>query len=237
MLECRGIWLSYPAAGYVLKGVTLAVDKGEVVALLGPNGAGKSTLLLSMAGLIRPDRGEVLLDGVELRKQLPQARRRIGILFQDPDDQLFNPTVKEEIAFALNQLEVSEMEKESRIAEAAELLEVQHLLERPVYALSFGEKKRVALASILVYDPEYLLLDEPVANLDPKSSSLVLRTICRLRDLGRGVLLATQDVEQAAGVADRFAVLVEGKLVWEGTVLDEDVLEEAGLLRSHVQCR
>jgi cobalt/nickel transport system ATP-binding protein len=236
MLEGRDIWVSYPGVGTVLRGVTLRLRKGEVVALLGPNGSGKTTLLLTLAGLIRPERGEVLLDGAPLWGQLPEARRRIGVLFQDPDDQLFNPTVREELLFALEQLGLSEEEKRRRIAEVAELLGIDHLVGRPTHALSVGEKRRVALASILVYDPEFLLLDEPTANLDPSSAAQLARIICSARAGGRGVLVATQDSDLALALADRVAVLQGGRVVWEGERLAPDLLEELKLARGRLSC-
>ncbi|ABL79137.1 energy-coupling factor ABC transporter ATP-binding protein [Thermofilum pendens] len=237
MLECRDLWAGYPGFGDVLRGVTLGLERGEVVALLGPNGSGKTTLLLALAGLLKPSRGSVLLDGRDLWSQLPGARRRIGLVFQDPDDQLFNPTVEEELAFALNQLGLPEAEKASRLERAARMLGVEGLLDRPVHALSYGEKRRVALASVLVYDPEYLLLDEPTANLDPRSASALLEAVCRLKREGRGVLLATQDVGVASRVADRYAVIHGGRIAWEGAELPREVLEKHGLTVADVSCR
>lgn len=237
MLEGRDLWVSYPGVGTVLRGVTIRLRKGEVVALLGPNGSGKTTLLLTLAGLIKPERGEVLLDGKPLRSQLPEARRRIGVLFQDPDDQLFNPTVREELLFALEQLGLGEAEKSRRVSEVSELLGITHLVGRPTHALSMGEKRRVALASVLVYEPEFLLLDEPTANLDPRFTAQLVRVICSARAKGGGVLIATQDSDFALALADRVAVLREGSIVWEGEHLAPDALEELGLARGRLSCR
>jgi len=236
MLEGRELWVSYPGVGEVLRGVSLRLRRGEVVALLGPNGSGKTTLLLTLAGLLKPEKGEVLLDGVPLWSQLPGARRRIGVLFQDPDDQLFNPTVKEELLFALEQLGLSEEEKRRRVTEVSKLLGIEHLVGRPTHALSMGEKRKVALASILVYDPEFLLLDEPTANLDPRSAAQLLEVICSARAMGKGLLIATQDSDLALALADRVAVLQSGSIVWEGERLAPGLLEELGLARKGLSC-
>lgn len=230
MLECRDLWVSYPGVGTVLRGVSLRVELGRITVLLGPNGSGKTTLLLALAGLLKPERGSVLLGGRELREQLPEARRHLGLLFQDPDDQLFNPTVRDELLFTLNQLGLTEHEKGERVKRVAELLRIAHLLERPVFALSVGEKKRVALASILVYEPEVLLLDEPTANLDPRSSELLFSLICKAKAEGRGVLVATQDADLFEGVADWVVVLDAGSVVWsDPPPPPSEVLEELGL--------
>ncbi|MEM0094149.1 MAG: ABC transporter ATP-binding protein [Thermofilum sp.] len=238
MLECRDLWVAYPGFGTVLRGVTVRVELGKVTALLGPNGSGKTTLLLALAGLLEPERGVVLFKGEELRKQLPEARRHLGLLFQDPDDQLFNPTVRDELLFALNQLGLAEREKSERVERVAKLLHIAHLLERPVFALSMGEKKRVALASVLVYEPEVLLLDEPTANLDPQSSELFLSLLCKAKAEGKGVLVATQDVKLAEEVADEAVVLSSGSVVWSGcSPPPQEVLERAGLRFSPVSCK
>lgn len=238
MLKCEDVWVSLPHAGDVLRGVSVEVGRGEVVAILGPNGAGKTTLLLVLAGLVKPKRGRVLLDGAELSEQLPGARRRIGLLFQDPDDQLFNPTVLDELMFTLDQLSLSGEEKRVRVYEVSRALGIEKLLEKPVHALSFGEKRRVALASILVYNPDFLLLDEPTANLDAGGVNALVSVVCTARSQGKGVLLATQDVELAHAVADRVYVLAGGSVVWSGAPpAPRGTLEAVGLWGSIAGCR
>ncbi|MEM0458459.1 MAG: ABC transporter ATP-binding protein [Thermofilaceae archaeon] len=237
MLECRDLWVSYPGAGVVLKGVSLRLKRGEIAFVIGPNGAGKTTLLLTLAGLLKPDRGEVLLDGRSLWEQIPGARRRIGVLFQNPDDQLFNPTVRDELFFTLNQLGLPEGEKQERVQKVAQELGVAHLLDRPTFALSAGEKKRVALASILVYEPEILLLDEPTANLDPATTALLVSTVCKARSRGKAILIATQDTTLAESLADRVILLNEGTIAWEGPPpLPREVLERSGMLAHFTPC-
>lgn len=217
-LELRNVHYVYPGNIEALKGVSINVSKSEVVAIIGPNGCGKTTLLLVAAGLLDPNEGEVLIDGRELKNMLPDIRRKIGILFQDPDDQLFNPTVYDELAFGLKQLKFSNDEIESKVKTIAKLFEIEGILERQPYRLSFGEKKIVALASILVYDPEILLFDEPTSNLSFKYLRKIENVVSNAKINNKAVIIASHNVEFVAKVADRIYVLNEGKVIGEGTV-------------------
>ncbi|MCY0867801.1 MAG: ABC transporter ATP-binding protein [Desulfurococcus sp.] len=216
LLQASNIYFKYPDGTEALRGAGFEVDSCEVVALLGANGSGKSTLLMVAAGLLEPTRGEVLFDGKPLREQLPWARRHIGVLFQNPDDQLFNPTVRDEIAFALRQLGYSCEETSRRIHEVAVKLGVEGILDKPPYKLSLGEKKRVALASILVYEPRLLLLDEPSASLPPRVVELLERLIREWRRECRAVVIASHDVDFVARIADRVYLLDKGRVVGRG---------------------
>jgi len=233
LLEVREVAYAYPGGPEVLKGASFHVDGGEVVAIVGPNGSGKTTLLLIAAGLLEPSRGEVLFEGSPLRRLLPRVRRRIGLLFQDPDDQLFNPTAYDELAFTLRQLLPSEEEVRKRVVEVAEELNIVGLLNRPPYRLSIGEKRRVALASILVYDPDLLLLDEPTANLSSKSIEEVERMLEASKRAGKAVVTSSHDVEFVARVADRVYVLSDGVLRGGGdarsVLADEELLSLADM--------
>ncbi len=209
-LKVEDVAFSYPGGVEVLKKASFSVGKGEVVAIIGPNGSGKTTLLMISAGLLKPKRGRVLLDGEPLEKQLPEARRKIGLVFQDPDDQLFNPTVYDEISFAPRQLLPSKEEVRNVVFKVAEELGIKHLLDRPPYKLSVGEKRKVALASVLVYNPEILLLDEPTANLSASFVEELEQIIMEKRRLGKAIVVASHDVEFIARVADRVYVLSRG---------------------------
>lgn len=202
-IEARGVWFSYSSGAHVLRGASLKASGGEAVAVVGPTGSGKTTLLLILAGLLAPERGEVLLDGAPLSSQLPGARRRIGVLFQNPEDQLFNATVYDEIAYALRRLGLSERAVEARVHDVASRLGVQGLLDRPPFRLSAGQKKLVALASILVYDPDILILDEPTANLDGQGFSLVTRVILESLGQGKVVVFSTHDIDSIVAMASR----------------------------------
>ncbi len=233
LLELRDIWFSYPGGVEALRGAYLSVDRGEAVGVIGSNGSGKTTLLLVAAGLLKPSRGDVLLEGKSLFEQLPEARRRIGIVFQDPDDQLFNPTVFDEIAYALRQLGLEPEEISGRVEGIAEKLRITHLLGRQPHRLSLGEKKIVALGSILIYEPEVIILDEPTANMAPTYVTNIEDIIKQLRDNGRAIVVASQDIEFIARIADRVFVLREGKVMASGQargiLVDEELLTKANL--------
>ncbi|RLI11690.1 ABC transporter ATP-binding protein, partial [Candidatus Bathyarchaeota archaeon] len=218
----------YPGGVEALRGVSCSVGEGEIMALLGPNGAGKTTLLLVMAGLLEPQEGRVLFRGQDIRELGPSIRRHIGVVFQDPDDQLFCPTVYDDIAFALRQLGLPEEEVEARVAEVASELGIGHLLSRPPYRLSYGEKRKVALATVLVYEPEVLLLDEPTASLSPRYIDFLMELLLEGREAGRTFVVATQDVDFAYEVADYAYVLVGGRVEGEGE--PSEVFSDPGLL-------
>ncbi len=232
-LAVVGARFSYPGSVEALRGVSFSIQGGEIVGVLGPSGCGKTTLLLVAAGLLEPLEGEVLLNGKPLRNQLPEARKRLGIVFQEPDDQLFNPTVKDELAFAPRQLGLSEADVEERVKAVAAALGLTHLLNKPTFALSGGEKKRVAIASVLVYEPEVLLLDEPTAYLDSRWKKALESLLLELKASGAAVAVATHDVDFAARVTDRVYLMFGGRVVAEGPtrdiLSDERLLSENGL--------
>lgn len=232
-LAVVGARFSYPGSVEALRGVSFSIQGGEIVGVLGPSGCGKTTLLLVAAGLLEPLEGEVLLNGKPLRNQLPEARKRLGIVFQEPDDQLFNPTVKDELAFAPRQLGLSEADVEERVKAVAAALGLTHLLNKPTFALSGGEKKRVAIASVLVYEPEVLLLDEPTAYLDSRWKKALESLLLELKAAGAAIAVATHDVDFTARVADRAYLMAEGRMVAEGpareVLADEHLLSSVGL--------
>jgi cobalt/nickel transport system ATP-binding protein len=224
--------------------VSLAVQRGKRVALLGANGSGKSTLLRLLDGLYFPNSGGIFFHGQALdRARLEDDRfafdfrRRVGLVFQNPDVQLFNPTVFDEVAFAPLQLRLPKDEIVRRVADALDLMEIAHLKDRPPHRLSGGEKKRVALASVLVLDPEVLLLDEPAAALDPRSQSQIIDLLIGWGDGSKTVITATHDLGLVEDIADYCYLLQQGKLVAEGTpddlLRDQALLERANLIHAH----
>jgi cobalt/nickel transport system ATP-binding protein len=228
MLRVENVYFSYPGGVEVLKGASLTANRGEVVAVIGPNGSGKTTLLMIAAGLLEPSRGLVLLDGKPLRKQLPEARRRIGLVFQDPDDQLFNPTVYDEIAFTLRQILPTKEDVDGRVLEVAGRFKLENVLDKPPYKLSVGEKRRVTLASILAYDPEVLLLDEPTANLSSRYVEEIEEIVLDAKKSYKTVTVASHDVEFIARVADRIYILNNGTTV--GGLNAKSILADESLL-------
>jgi cobalt/nickel transport system ATP-binding protein len=223
--------------------LTLSIEAGTRVVLLGANGSGKSTLLRLLAGLCFPHSGEIRFDGQALSEaSLGDAafahpfRRRVGVVFQDPDVQLFNPTVFDEVAFGPLQLGGPRAEIRDRVEEALERFRLLHLRSRAPHRLSGGEKKRVALASVLVMDPEVLLLDEPTAALDPKSQSELIDLLMDWAGR-RSVLTATHDLGFVEHIAERCAVLDAGRLVADrppaDVLQDVELLTRTNLVHAH----
>ena len=226
ILEARSISYTYPDGTRAIEDVSLEVEEGRVYAILGPNGSGKSTLLLLLAGLLRPESGEVLYRGKPIGEVYRRMRREVGIVFQDPDDQLFAPTVREDLAFGPKQLGIEEGELEERIERVAEELSISHLLDKPPYRLSGGERKLVALATVLVMEPRVLLLDEPFAELAPDASIRLEKLLKRLGD--RTIIFSGHDTDMAARAASEVILLNGGRIVGAGRA--EEVLSDEGLM-------
>lgn len=222
-----------------LREINFTVTRGERIAILGANGSGKSTLLKILDGLYFPTAGEVRAFGVPLTEKIFQDgayafRRRVGLVFQDPDVQLFSPTVWDEVAFAPLQLGLPREEAVARVEGALEALSIQSLRDRAPYNLSEGEKKRVALASILSLDPEVWLLDEPTANLDPRTRGWAIDFLLSLAERGKTLVVATHDLEIADVVARQVYVLGEDHRLAAQGFPHEILTDEALLLRTNL---
>jgi energy-coupling factor transport system ATP-binding protein len=221
-LELRDVHHVY-AAGTpfeveALRGVSLAVEPGEVLGIVGGTGSGKSTLVRHMNLLLVPARGEVLVDGVDAATwKKSELRRRVGLVFQFPEAALFAPTVEEDVAFAPRRLGLDEEEIRRRVRESLGLLGVGDLAGRSPFALSGGEKRRVAIAGVLAMGPEVLILDEPTAGLDPVTRGELLDLIRHLRDAGVSVVLVSHDLDEVAELADRVCALHDGRVRAIGT--------------------
>jgi len=245
LLVAEGLSYSYLERYPALEEISLEVARGERLALLGANGCGKSTLLKILAGLIFPDRGSYRAFGEEVSEpkledeQFSRGfRARVGFVFQNTDAQVFSPTVREEIAFGPLQLGLEPDEIEARISDVIALLEIGELIERAPYQLSAGQKKRVAIASVLVMNPELLLFDEPTAGLDPRSRHWLLELMSELGEAGKTIVFATHELEQLEWVADRCLVISEGhRLLAEGApseiLSDRELLLRANLIHEH----
>jgi cobalt/nickel transport system ATP-binding protein len=242
VFEVRDVCFAYPGAGPALDGITLDIARGESVALLGANASGKSTLLQMLDGLLFPQAGTIHAFGEPLTEAAldhPQSardfRRRVGMMFQSSDVQLFCATVEEELAFAPLQLRLPEEEVRQRIEDVLALLQIEHLRQRPPQALSGGEKKRVALGGLLTAGPQVLLLDEPTAALDPRSQQWLVELLGDLRTAGLTVVSATHDLTLAPEIADRAVILSEDhRIAASGPVADIlgniDLLLDANLI-------
>ncbi len=235
----KNVSYSYLGRFPALNDINLTVNTGERVALLGANGSGKSTLLLVLAGLIFPGKGSVSFLGEEFGEESfarhdfrEKFRSRVGIVFQNSDIQLFNSNVEDEILFGLMQLPLSEDDVRSRLERYISLMNIAHLRNRHPQYMSVGEKKRVAIASVLAMEPEVILLDEPSAGLDPRTQRQLVETICELGDKGYTVITSTQDIHLVEEIADRVVVLSEDKrVVQDGSA--QDCLRDQPFLEKH----
>jgi cobalt transport protein ATP-binding subunit len=236
VLTLENVHYIYEDGTEALKGIDLQVRRGEKLAIMGANGSGKSTLFLTLNGVRKPTSGRVLIDGVPVnysRKGLLDIRKRVGIVFQDPDTQLFSSSVMQEISFGALNLGVPEREVRRRVDGVMEELNITPFREKPTHFLSGGQKKRVSIADILVMDPEIIILDEPAAALDPKHAGMIDRIIDELGERGITVILSTHDVNKALIWADRVVLLDNGLVIGDGTPEEifnnEDVLARTNL--------
>lgn len=229
VLELRGVTHAYPDGHVALRGVDLHVHRDEHVALLGPNGAGKTTLVLHLNGILQPESGTVTVSGLPVsRENLLEVRRRVGVVFQDPDDQLFMTTVAQDVAFGPRNLGLSADEVDARVEEALTDVGMLDVADRPPHHLSFGQKRRVAVATVLAMRPEILVLDEPSSNLDPASR----RELAEIVDgLDITVLMVTHDLPYALQLCERSVVLSEGRMVADAAT--REVLSDGELMAAH----
>ena len=239
LFECHDVHYSYQGRFPALCGIDLTIEKGLRVALVGTNGSGKSTLLSLLDGLVQPQRGRVLFAGRELTEAALQDeafsldfRRRVGLVFQNPDVQLFCPTVREDIAFGPLQLGFAPEVVEKRIEVLAQDLGITALLDRPPHQLSVGEKRKVSFATVLAIEPEVLLLDEPTAGLDPRTTTHLIELLHQAAHQGRTIVTATHDLHTLPDIADLVYVFGQDKrLAASGT--PDEILANHALLEAN----
>ena len=218
VLDVHELAFTYPDGHEALCGIDLTVEAGERVAILGPNGAGKTTFVLALNGINAATRGTVTVGGMLVeRANLPEIRRRVGIVFQDPDDQLVMPTVRDDVAFGPANLGLRGLDLAARTAEALDAVGMGHVAERSPHHLSFGERRRVALATVLAMRPDILVLDEPSSNLDPQARRELAEIVL---DLPVTTLLVTHDLPYALQLCERAVVLNDGRVVVDGATRD-----------------
>jgi cobalt/nickel transport system ATP-binding protein len=224
-----GLSYEYPDGTRALSGIDLLVQRGEHLALLGPNGAGKSTLILNMNGILMASDGRVAVDGIVLSDEtLRDVRSRVGLVFQDPDDQLFMTTVYDDVAFGPLNMGLPADDVSCRVHEALHAVGLADLASKPGQNLSFGQKKRVALATVLSMQPSLLVLDEPTSNLDPRAKRAMTDLLARLDTTQ---VIATHDMDLAWELCDRAVILDEGRIVADGPA--DSVLSDESLVLSH----
>lgn len=234
ILETQDLHYTYADGTLALKGVNLGIKRGETTAILGGNGAGKSTLFLNFNGIHKPSSGLVLFNGKPLdysHKGLKELRRSVGIVFQDTDNQLFSASVYQDISFGLVNMKLPEQEIRRKVDSAMERTGISHLKDKPTHCLSFGQKKRVAIAGVLAMEPEVLVLDEPTAGLDPMGVSEIMKLLKETqRELGISVVISTHEIDIVPLYCDSAYVMNEGKIILEGT--PKEVFSEKEAIRS-----
>ena len=231
MIEVKDIHYAFPNGFEALKGVSITIRDGEFVAIMGQNGAGKTTLVKHFNGLLRPSKGDVRVDGVNTREtSVAKLARNVGFVFQNPDHQLFCETVEEEIAFGLRNFGFEEILTRRRVDWALNLLDLVEYRRTSPFLLSGGERKRVALASVLAWDPKTVVLDEPTIGQDHQQKEKLRQFIVQLNSQGKTVVVVTHDVEFVAESNPRVVLMLEGKIVADGAA--KEILTDKQLVAS-----
>lgn len=237
ILKADDLYFSYEGEkNHSLNGLSLKIGRGKKIAFMGANGSGKSTFFLCCNGILKPSKGALYLDGKPYdysRQGLLKLRQRVGIVFQDPDNQLFSASVYQEISFGILNLGASEEEAKKEVEAVIEKLEITPFRHKPTHALSGGQKKQVSIADILVMHPDIIILDEPAAALDPKHTTLVNRIVDQLTEEGITVMMSTHDVNYALQWADQVFLFKEGRVLQSGDPVqvfsDKQLLLETNL--------
>ncbi len=226
MIEVKDVHFSYPTGVEALRGINLHIDNGEFLAIMGQNGAGKTTLVKHLNGLLKPTKGEICVDGISTRDvSVAQLARTVGFVFQNPDNQLFSETVEAEIAFALRNFGFKEKVIKKQVDWALNLLDVAQYRNTSPFMLSGGERKRVALASILAWDPNVIILDEPTIGQDHQQKEKLMQFILQLNAQKKTVIIVTHDVEFVAECNPRVLLMSHGKVL-AGGVAEEILTNE-----------
>jgi len=229
MLKIRDVTVIYPDKTKAIDNINLTVNTGENIALIGGNGAGKTTLLLAIVGILELS-GTVEIDGIRLgKKTVNEIRKLTGLVFQNPDDQLFMPLVFDDVAFGCRNFGMKEDEVKTRVDETLKRLSINYLSARSPLKLSGGEKRMAALAAVLAMEPSILMLDEPTAYLDPKAKKALIET---LKNLNHTKIIATHDVAFAAKICDRVVILKNGRIAADGSLSilhDKELMRNCGL--------
>lgn len=226
IIELNNLTFSYSDGTKALNNLSLKIERGKKISFLGINGAGKSTLFLHLNGILKPTKGEIVFNNMPLKysqKELKKIRQKIGIVFQDPDIQLFSANVYQEVSFGAMNLNLEKAEVIRRVDKALQDTNVFEYKHKPTHFLSYGQKKRVSIADILVMEPEVIILDEPTSSLDPKHSAMIEELLNDINKTGTTLLLSTHDIDFAYSWSDYIFILKDGELVGEGT--PEEVFE------------
>ena len=236
ILEAKDLHYNYPDGTEAIRGINFKVEEGQMISILGPNGAGKSTFFLHFNGIIEPTSGEIIIDGKKLeydKKSLLEARTKVGIVFQNPDDQLFAPTVFEDVAFGPMNMGLPEDAVKSRVEESLKVVGMAGFSQKAPHHLSGGQKKRVAIAGILAMKPRVMVLDEPTSGLDPNGASDIMQLLYDLNAEGMTIIVSTHDVDLVPMYSDNINVLRLGQILKQGNCRevfsDKEVIDKADL--------
>lgn len=234
IMEAKNVSYVYSDGTKALKKVNMKIEAGKKIAVIGANGAGKSTLFLHFNGINKPQSGMVYFDGKELvylNKELMKLRKEVGIVFQEPDNQLFSSSVMQEISFGPMNMKLSKELVLDKVDAAMEATGIAELKHKPTHFLSYGQKKRVAIASILAMEPSVMILDEPTSGLDPQNVDVVLNILNKLNKTGTTIVVATHDIDMAYTWADYIYVMDKGEVIGQGT--PEDVFANKELIKQY----
>lgn len=230
-IDCKELYYSYPEGNSVINGINFRINHGESVGIVGANGAGKSTLLNLLLGILLPQKGEINVGDIPMtKKTLSLIRQRMGLVFQDSDHQLFMNRVYDDVAFGLRNMKLNEDEVERRVKNSLETVGILHLMDKPPYKLSGGEKRRAAIASVLAMEPDILVMDEPTSALDPMGRR---RLINLLKEFQHTKIIATHDLDMVWDLCERTIIIGEGKVLADGStkklLSDKELMEKSSL--------
>ncbi len=241
IIEVKDCFYKYDDGTEALRGINFSINQGEKLAFLGANGSGKSTMFLCLNGILRPQKGQILFNGAPLnysRKELLKLRSQVGIVFQEPDKQLFCSSVYQEISFGVLNLGLDEESTKAIVENVIGELEITPFMKKPTHFLSGGQKKQVAIADIVAMNPKLIILDEPASALDPKHTEIVRNMINKLSEKGMTVVVSTHDMNYALEWADRVIVFESGRILAEGKpediLSDEELIIKSNLLQPEV---
>lgn len=236
MFKINNLTYQYDKKRKALDNISMDFDKGDIIGIIGSNGSGKSTLFNNLMGILKPTEGEILYKNNKLKydkKSLYNLRKDVGIVFQDPEKQIFYSMVYDDLAFALRNIGLDRKNIKVRINKALEAVNGEDFIDRPVHSLSFGQKKRVAIASVIAMENNLILLDEPTAGLDPESTKAIVEIIKSMYNKGKKIIITSHDMNLIYDICDYTYVLNKGKIIVEGKVeevfINEEKIEEAGL--------
>lgn len=230
LITAKRVSYVYPDGSVGVEDINIEISRNERIGIIGPNGCGKSTLIFLLSGLLKPSRGEIRIFGIiPDKKNVENIRRRIGVVFQNPDDFLFNPTVRDELLYVPRQLEMSEKEMMELLQEYSKIFNLEDLLHKPPFRLSGGERKKVEIASVLIYKPELIFLDEPTANVDAKTKKMIR---VMLENYSGTVVIASHELETIRKLCERVILMEKGKIIADIKIedLSDQMLEEVGVI-------